>query len=173
MNINFYLIVLNLIALIITIVWAINTKGLEPIAGIFILIAILIGLILKSIKPNLKLYYIIQKSGDSKLAGGPWRKEFKITIGLENKSKYKSAMNVNLNVFSENINFEFLETGSLVINPKDKMDILRSKRLIIFKNSQSYNDIIFDYEVSASDTRTVRKSTYISGDEIINKILKT
>jgi len=166
-----FLIILNFIALIVTTVWAIRSNALEPIAGIFVLIGTLLGLILKSIKPKLKIFYVIQQLGRSRLSGGPWRVEFDITLGLENKNIYKSATNVNLSILSETNRFDPYEARSLSINPKAKLEILRSKRYMIIENSRTYNNIIIDYEVSASEIKTIQKTLVITGNEIIEKVL--
>ncbi len=69
---NIALLIINIIALAITVIWAVRSNDLEPIAGIFILVATLIGLVLQIVRPKLKISYEIQRIGQSRLAGGPW-----------------------------------------------------------------------------------------------------
>jgi hypothetical protein len=169
---NIALLIINIIALAITVIWAVRSNDLEPIAGIFILVATLIGLVLQIVRPKLKISYEIQRIGQSRLAGGPWREEFRIVIGLENKNSYKSATNVSFRILSEMDHFDPFEASELTINPKAKLEILRSKKYIIIKDSQIYSDIIINYELSSSEIKNVQKTIIISGKEIVNKVIK-
>jgi len=169
---NITLLILNIIALVITIKWAVESKDFEPLVGTFTLIGTLISLILNIIKPKLKIFYIIEKIGESRSAGGPWREEFRIIIGLKNKNSYKSATNVSLKVLSEIDYFSPSKAESLSINPKAELEILSSKRYIIIKDSLTYRDIKIDYELSASEIKSFQKTIIITGEEIIKRVLK-
>ena len=126
-------------------------------------------------KPRLLLYYHINKGGPYRLSGGPLRREFTIILGIENKSKHKSASNINLNVSNlpDYLSFKNINTDLQDINPKDKIDVLISNALRIVEDSKKFDDIVFDYKVSSLDTKTVYKKIIISGKEIIDKVLKT
>jgi len=168
---NITLIILNIIALVITVFWAVRSDDLGPIAATFILIGTLLRLILQIIRPKLKIFYVIQKIGSSRLAGGPWQEEFRIVIGLENKNRYKSATNVNLKILSETDHFDPSVAKSLTINPKEKFEVMNSKKYIIIKDSLTYSDIIIDYEISALEVKKIHKTIIVSGKEIVKKVL--
>jgi hypothetical protein len=68
--------------------------------------------------------------------------------------------------------FDPFEASELTINPKAKLEILRSKKYIIIKDSQIYSDIIINYELSSSEIKNVQKTIIISGKEIVNKVIK-